>query len=335
MIIVSVLGVGLAFVGRHLAQVRIETAAVEKIIDRGGSVSYGPWDPDAANDFIESPDDWHAPAWAEKWLGKGFFLQIRGIAFSQETADADLALLSDVREVAALDLARPNITSAGLAQMRLPPDVKQITLNWQQLTEESAAHLAEMPELQCLIIAHGAGPRYGSGNGLVNGLTRHRYRRANGVWGQLGWEVLSTDMRLLRHFRQVSDLELEVTELKVADARTLAELPRLQSLTLNWCLGAFPDDVRAVAELARSNSIRELKLGLPRFSNNELLALTAIPSLELVEIRNSDGLNFSGVSAFRAVRDDVDLILVDPRPGVAEPLEPPQLYPWDLERWNK
>ncbi len=298
LIIVAVLGVGLAIIGRKVAEVRRETLAMETLVERGGRVTYGAAQQQADSEFFETEGGWFLPTWIKDWTGDAYFLPLRVVSLANaDVEDEDLALLTDIRGAEWLRLHNPNISAEGIANMSLPTGVKRLSLNWHQLTQESAAHLASLPDLEQVSVYPHFGPA------LRNPTPAMPIRPP-------------TDLRPLEHFQQVKEMRLLISSADTEGIRAVAGLPELNTLFLGC---AFPN-VRGTSYikwLSKSTSIRSLAINIPSFGDAQLRALKEINSLQRLELTSTSVL-YERVSDFHTARPDVTLILTPEIPGLED-----------------
>jgi hypothetical protein len=291
LIIVTVLSIGLAYVGRHITDARNEDAAIEQLLEVGARIEYsGPKQHD--REYFRTENGWLVPIWTKNWLGAGFFSPVKAISLGDpKIADKHLVLLAEIREVETLELWSKSFTAVGVVQMPLPPGVREMTLSWECVSPESLAHLANMPELQKL------------------------YVRPQDPLQLPGNNSPPMDLMPFAELTKINSLRLySYSQFDVAGIRTLAQLPALQSLDL-ICRDPRDYDASFISAISESKTIRDLQIGIFSFSDAELKSLEKMASLNFLRLGGTS-VTADGVRAFRAARPNVGVQVHPPIPGL-------------------
>ncbi len=293
LMIVTVLAIVLAFIGRNVADRRSETIAVEQLVERGAEATYGDWRKMEIDDFFVTESGWHLPIWVRDWMGEGYFLKLRRLRLNQgDIKDQDLALLAEIKSLESLSVSNHQITATGIANIPLTPGLKSLSLSWQQVSPESVARLGEMRDLKILQ-----------------------------VWpGTAGAAALPAPKQqaACAAISQLQDIENLGLISSLFDSKSMAEIAKMKSLhSLNLAsFGAWPvTDVSGFAELANSPSINAMSIRMREFTDAELEQLSGSASLTRLYLQ-ATSVTADGVRAFRAARPNVEVTVSPPIPGL-------------------
>ncbi len=282
LIVVAVVSAALALLGPGIYDARRESNAVHTLVARGASASYniGP-----SNNYYDTPSGWRIPGWIIDILGESYFAELNALSFGHsDVTDADLVAFANIRELRTISLTNEFISADGIASMPLVNGVEEVHLYWSQLSAESAARLAQLPNLERVRItakplAVGATPTVDTTKHLVH-------------LGQL---------------RQVRDLEIYTGEYDSDSMAAIASLPQLERLYLGRGNTPPAIDASGIAALGDSQSITDLTVAITSLGDRELSALSRIPSLKIL-VLNRTSITRQGVRDFQQSRPDVNLI---------------------------
>ncbi len=293
LIIIAVLAAGLAYVGRRLADTQAETDAVDTLVELGAQATFGTETNN--DDYFETEGGWYLPIWTRDLLGASFFSNVQHLQLrSPQIKDRHLPLLAEIRQLESLGLSNSSITAEGISNMPLVRGVNSVDINWQQISPESAARLAEFPELESLHIDF-----------------RPRSFVANAV---------GSDFTLLREFRQLKHLIVDVTDLDPDEMETLARLPMLRFLGLKYSQGGALD-FSGLSELRDSQSLKSISIPIRAFGDSDLDLLSGARSLESIHLYNTS-VTADGVRAFRTANPGIRVLATPPIPGLDDPRIP-------------
>lgn len=343
LIVVAVLAAVFAFAGRRIMDARRESSALDQLVARGNLVKYHQASRIFARPpqgYFRSPDGTAYPNWLRDVLGLTYFNPPKEIGL-RRADDAQLALLSSVRQAELLTLSSPDITADGVAQMPVVPQVQTIALVWDQVTPQSVERLRQYTSMTTLTVE-----------------LRRDFNQGKALAPLLAPVDASpqreSHARYLTGLTQLTMLNTRVDHFDAADGAALASLPQLDMLNLQtpsrrqhgllvlalWggshlarrtettiddeflaqivdhCDGE-PANISGLPELAKSQAIRRLGLSMQEFTDNDLLTLMEMPNLESVTLRFSQ-VTAAGVREAKQLRPDVGIFV--------EPL------PWGLER---
>lgn len=267
LIVISVLAVGLAYVGRRIAMSRTQHIAVQKLVDLGAKATYSR-ETRLNEDYFETEDGWYLPTWLHDLLGAGFFTDLREISFAgSEVEDHHLALLQDIRHLEAISLRGPDITAAGIARMPVVHGVEYLDMDSRQVTPESLERLSEFRHLESVMVLW----PFDAGSNASDPITD------------------MTGLAELSNVQELSLINISPFDVQKGNMSAIAQMPSLRKLQVVYGAFSKPDSQTAgYAALGQSRTIRELEIVRLQFGDAELELLKPLGALNRLVIAGTN-----------------------------------------------
>jgi Leucine-rich repeat (LRR) protein len=179
-------------------------------------------------------------------------------------SDAGLAALSPLRNLEILVLTETGITDAGVKQICEHKSLWHLNLGGTKVTDDAIPELAKMPQLTGLMLD--ANPK-----------------------------ITDRAIERLVPLRSLKSLSLNATRVTDDGLRYLKKLPNLQSI------GLYGSDItdKGVQHLAEIKSLRDINLNDTQITNAALDLLAPLPNLDHLEVSSNKGVSVGAVEAFR------------------------------------
>jgi hypothetical protein len=141
LIVVLIVAIPCALLGRKIERKRRERKAVDAIRKLGGGVDY---------DNLEGPD---CPDWLRPLLGENFFNEVDWVSWNDAT-DEEMQNLNDMPQLRVLLLNESHITDAGIAILNEKVHMQGLVLSHARISDAGLKHLNGMTKLLDLWLDH-------------------------------------------------------------------------------------------------------------------------------------------------------------------------------------
>ena len=236
---------GCIWLGVITKRARDQRAAVNRVLELGGSVSFD-YEFDKSGKRIKDaqPPGWR---WLRQRIGDEYFREVRRVMLDRTSAtDDDLRLIGKLRATKTLSLNFTNVGDSGLAHVRHLRILEYLGLAETRVTDKGIRCLENMDQLDSLILGY----------------------------TDVGNEAVSSIIKLKR----LQFVNLQSTRVTSDGVKELSRLPKLTGL----CLSETAVDDAVAGSIGEKKSLTELTLTGTKISGEGLLRLRdALPSCRI------------------------------------------------------